>query len=166
MRRLRPAHGSPMSGNMASRDELLADLLMAAAFADCKLEGKEYPAVRRALAKALGSEQGVEALTARLSAFRPGLFDLGETVRLLELETDEDKRLLLELVASIHAADEVLDLDEDAFLRRLAELLALPPALYADLVIQDLAVESVRGAWDALRTPPGRRKPPPLPGAK
>jgi len=148
---------------MASRDELLADLLMAAAFADRKLEGKEYAAVRQALATALGSEEAVAALVPRLSAFRPGLFDLGENVRALELDTDESKRQLLELVASVHAADEVLDLDEDAFLRRLAELLGLPAELYSDLVIQDLAVESVRGAWDALRTRAGKRKPPPLP---
>jgi uncharacterized tellurite resistance protein B-like protein len=150
---------------MPTRNELISDLLMGAAFADRRLDGSEYEAVKRALARALGVEQVPPVLLARLEWFDPAKFDAARTAAELALASDVEKRQLLELVASVSDADEVLDLDEDSYLRKVAEAIGLPRELYADLVIQDLSVESVRGAGQALLGPPPKpsRRPPPLP---
>jgi uncharacterized tellurite resistance protein B-like protein len=156
-----------MTRRMSTRNELISDLLMGAAFADQRLDGNEYQAVKRALAQAMGVADVPPVLAARLEWFDPADFDPARTAAELQLETDVEKRQLLELVASVSDADQVLDLDEDGYLRRVAQALGLPPELYADLVIQDLSVESVREAGVALLGPPPlpkpSRKPPPLP---
>jgi uncharacterized tellurite resistance protein B-like protein len=151
---------------MATRNELISDLLMGAAFADQSLGGNEYEAVKHALARAMGVDQVPPVLVARLEWFDPACFDLASTVAELGIEDDAEKRQLLELIASVNAADQVLDIDEDSYLRRVAEALGLPRELYDDLVIQDLSIESVRGAALALLETGQRkpaRKPPPLP---
>ena len=153
---------------MATRNELISDLLMGAAFADQSLGGSEYDAVKRALARAMGVDEVPPVLAARLEWFEPARFDLAATVAELGIEDDAEKRQLLELIASVNAADQVLDIDEDSYLRKVAEALGLPRVLYDDLVIEDLSIESVRGAALALLEPIGRkaaRKPPPLPKA-
>jgi uncharacterized tellurite resistance protein B-like protein len=148
---------------MATRHELLADLLMAAAFADRRLEGREVGAVRAALRRATGEPALPAALEARIDGFRPAAFDLASTVAGLTLDDSASKRQLLELIAAVHEADDVTDLDEDAYLRAVAEALGVPVADYADLVIDELAVESIRGAWAELSGASPRRRPPPLP---
>jgi len=153
---------------MATRNELISDLLMGAAFADQAFGGSEYEAVKSALARAMGVDKVPPVLAARLEWFDPASFDLAKTVAELGLEADEEKRQLLELIASVQAADQVLDIAEDSYLRKVAEALGLPRELYEDLVIQDLSIESVRGAAATLLEPTGRRpgrKPPPLPKA-
>jgi uncharacterized tellurite resistance protein B-like protein len=152
---------------MATRNELISDLLMGAAFADQSLGGSEYDAVKRALARAMNVAEVPPVLAARLEWFDPARFDLARTVADLGLQTDLEKRQLLELIVSVNAADQVLDIDEDSYLRRVAEALGLPREIYDDLVIQDLSIESVRGAAVALLAEPPlprpSRKPPPLP---
>lgn len=153
---------------MATRNELISDILMGAAFADDRLEGAEYDAVKRALAKAMGVDEVPPVLAARLEWFKPDEYDMEKTVAQLDLETASDKRQLLELIVSIQEADEVYDLDEDAYLRGVAEALGLPPEAYEDLAIQDLEFEAGR---DSILMPPplpdtGSKRPPPLPGQK
>ncbi|MBW2525137.1 MAG: TerB family tellurite resistance protein [Deltaproteobacteria bacterium] len=149
---------------MSTRNELIADLLMGAAFSDDKLEGVEYEAVKKALALAMRVDEIPPVLAARLEWFQPAEFDLGAAVRELALETTADKRQLLELIVLVQEADEVIDLDEDAYLRRVAEAMGLAPEDYADLTIEDLSIE--RGPESILNPPPlpeGMPKPPPLP---
>jgi uncharacterized tellurite resistance protein B-like protein len=152
---------------MATRNELISDLLMGAAFADQRVDGSEYQAVKRALAQAMGVAEVPPVLAARLEWFEPAQFDPARTAAELGLTTDVEKRQLLELIALVSDADQVLDLDEDGYLHTVAQALGLPRELYADLVIQDLSVESVRQAGEALLGPPPlpkpSRRPPPLP---
>jgi len=152
---------------MLTRNELISDLLMGAAFADRRLEGAEYEAVKRALGRAMGVDELPPVMAARLEWFDPAKFDLARTLVELKLEADAEKRQLLELIATVNDADEVLDLEEDSYLRRAGEALGLPPELYQDLVIQELSVESTREAGRLLLTPPPlpkpSRRPPPLP---
>jgi uncharacterized tellurite resistance protein B-like protein len=148
-----------MTASMATRNELIADLLMGAAFADQRFEGSEYEAVKRALAHAMGTDEVPPVLAARLEWFKPAEFDLASTVAGLGLETDEERRQLLELILCVHEADEVLDVDEDEYLRQVAHALGLEPKQYADLVIQDLAIDVLRDAAKKLLVPP------PLPGS-
>jgi hypothetical protein len=120
--------------------------------------------VRAALRRASGESVLPAALEARIDGFRPAAFDLDATVASLAIDDAASKRQLLELIAAVHEADDITDLDEDAYLRAVAEALGVPAADYADLVIDELAVESIRGAWAGLSDATPRRKPPPLPG--
>jgi hypothetical protein len=89
--------------------------------------------------------------------------DIASTVAALELETDEDKRYLLELIAAVHNADDVWDLDEDKYLREVAAALGMPERAYADLTIE---VIDLQEAGRSLMPPPlpgSGPKPPPLP---
>ena len=149
---------------MSTRNELIADLLMGAAFADDELEGAEYDAVKRALAQAMGVDDVPPVLAARLEWFQPDEFDLGAAVRELGLSAKADKRQLLELIVLVQEADDVIDLAEDAYLRRVAEAMGLAPDDYSDLAIEDLSIE--RGTESILNPPPlpgDPVKPPPLP---
>jgi uncharacterized tellurite resistance protein B-like protein len=150
---------------MATRTELISDLLMGAAFADQRLGGAEYEAVKQALAKAMGVDEIPPVLAARLEWFQPDQLDVAATVAALGLDDPGDKRQLLELIVSVHQADDVLDLDEDAYLRTVAEALGLAPEDYADLAIEDLSIDPGR---ESILTPPPLPatgpKPPPLPG--
>ncbi len=149
---------------MATRNELIADLLMGAAYADQHLDGREMDAARRTLAKAMRSKKVPPGLVQRLERFDPKRFDLEATVAKLRLASDQHKRHLLELIAEVHASDEVLDLDEDAYLRAVARALGLPPEAYQDLAIENLSIEAITLAGDALMDGDGRSgRPPPLP---
>ena len=122
----------------------------------------------RRLAKAMGVDEVPPVLAARLEWFQPAEFELEKTVKQLKLKTKADKRELLELIVSIQEADEVLALEEDAYLKSVAEALCLPPEDYEDLAIQDLEFEPRR---DSILMPPPlpespSKRPPPLPGGK
>lgn len=137
---------------------LLADLMMGAAYADERLRGKEVHAIRGKLAELLGAERIPVELDGRLAAFDPASFGLERTVAAMPALDEAAGRQVLELVVAVHEADGVLDLDEDAYLVRLATALGLPRSVWADL---SLEVES----HDAAREPRGPSKPPPVPGA-
>lgn len=149
-------------GAMADRNALIADILMAAAYADEHLDGRERDAVGELLAKAMGVTKLPVSLQQRLLQFERRAFDLPATVASLSMEEKDDKRHLLELVTAVHDADEVWDLAEDAFLRSLAEALGVPPELYEDLTVGELHIEE---AGEVLELPPmpDMPDPPPLP---
>ena len=133
------------------RHVLIAQVLMGAAHADAEIHGREHETVTSLLELATGRKLLPLEIGEALRDFDPERFDLPGTIAALGLESDADKRHLLELVAAVHDADDVLDLAEDAYLRRVAELLGLPAGAYADLV-----VDEVRISWagEALIPPP------------
>ena len=134
-----------------ARHVLVAQVLMGAAHADAEVHGREHETVTALLELATGRKLLPLEIGRVIRDFDLTAFDLEATVAALALENDEDKRHLLELVAAVHDADEVLDLAEDAYLRRLAEILGLPKEAYADLVVGEVVVES---AGKALIPPP------------
>jgi uncharacterized tellurite resistance protein B-like protein len=139
-----------MAGSL-DRYVLVAQVLLGAAHADDEIDGDEVATVTALLELATGRKLLPLEIGRAMRDFDPARFDLEGTVRALGLETDEDKRHLLELIAAVHDADEVWDLAEDAYLRRVAEALGLEETAYADLVVGDVVVAS---AGRALIPPP------------
>lgn len=146
---------------MSMRNELIADLLMGAAFADNRLDGREYAAVKKLLAEVIGAEELPAEMESRLKAFNPKTFDATGAAKSLMLKDDTEKRKLIELIAAITEADDVLDFDEDAYLKDVAEALEMPKEAYADLSIEILSVENLQEAGSTLLEPP---PPPPTDG--
>jgi len=146
------------------RHAYVADLLMGAAHADHHLDGRELAKVKELLCKATGKAILPSDLQARLDGFSPEGFDVAATVAKLDFDGEEGKRRLLELITAVHDSDDVWDLDEDAYLREVAEALGLKQEDYADLTVAELEIGDI-GA--ALLPPPlpdeGGPKPPPLP---
>jgi uncharacterized membrane protein YebE (DUF533 family) len=123
---------------MKDRIDLLADILMAAAYSDGHLEGIEKATVTRLLRETLGAPTLPMDLSFRINDFSMAEFKLPETAAAFAKDPPETKRALLQLVAAVHASDSEHDFEEDAFLRQLAGALGMPAEAYADLVIHIL----------------------------
>lgn len=147
---------------MSMRNELIADLLMGAAFADSRLDGREYEAVKALLAGVMGLDTIPDDMEKRLKAFEPKTFDPASAAASLMLTEEAEKRHLLELVAAVNDADEELDLDEHEYLTKVAEAVGIPREEYGDLTLEVLSVESLQEVSKDLLTPP----PPPPPTPK
>jgi len=139
--------------------ELIADLLMGAAYADQTFDGRERTTVRDLLAAWLSAEEVPAALDARLERFDPEAFSLEDTAARLGVADEKQARKVLELVAAVNEADDELDLDEDEYLKRLAAALGLAGAGSADLELEILSVEELRADFEEL----SMALPPPLP---
>ena len=129
---------------------VITDLLLGAAHADDKLAGQEEAAVRRLLSGLLDGASLSGAVDARIKAFPAGTFDLAATAADFVKDPPIQKRKLLELVAAVNDADDVLDLGEDEYLVKLAKSLGMAPDEYADLAL-DVEVESLKASLEALR---------------
>jgi uncharacterized tellurite resistance protein B-like protein len=138
---------------MKDRIDVIADLLMSAAYADGRLVGEEKLAIAKLLRDILGVAKLPMDLEFRLQEFSNETFDIDKAAAEFIVEPPATKRALLQLVAAVHASDAEHDFDEDAHLRRLAAAIGLPEKDYADMVIdileesdlaEDLAM--VRGA--------------------
>ncbi|MEM1033566.1 MAG: TerB family tellurite resistance protein [Myxococcota bacterium] len=136
---------------MKDHIEAIADLLMGAAYADRYLDGREFDSVRQTLLKATGRGVLPADLEARLRRFDPQSHDPAAVAASMTSTLDPtEKRRVLELIAAVHDADEVWDLDEDAYLRRVAGALGLEPSDYGDLSVGEVSVE----AWGEGLLPP------------
>ena len=91
---------------MKDHTEAIADLLMGAAYSDRYLDGREFDIVRQTLQKATGRGVLSATLEARLRNFDPQAHDVKATVASMTGLSDDDKRHLLELVVTVHDADE------------------------------------------------------------
>ncbi len=120
---------------MATRTELIADLLMGAAHADTSQTVAPYDLVCVALKQVMGAAYILSAVDERLRGFDAGSFDMVATLGQLGLDDPTEKRQLLELIASLHDADATLALDRDAYLRSVAEALGVAEDEYDDLTI-------------------------------
>jgi len=139
---------------------VLTELLMGAAYADERLEGEEDAAVRRLLARVIGSDDLPDEVNACIDDFDREGFDLDEVVGAFVADPAVQKRALLELVAAVFDADEEVDFDEDAYLRRLAEALGMDERDYGDLML-DYVVEDARqvaGQLMSIPPPPPRKR--------
>ncbi len=146
---------------MSTKNELIADLLMGAAYADNDLDGREYDVVKKLLAQVMDLTTVPDEMVTRLDNFAPKEFDPIATAKSLGLVEEEEKRQLIELIAAVTEADEVLDLDENEYLENVANALELPRPSFSDLTVEILSVENLQAAGKKLITPP-----PPPPTAK
>ncbi|MCC6227556.1 MAG: TerB family tellurite resistance protein [Microthrixaceae bacterium] len=128
----------------------IADILMGAAHADGRFNGKEEAVIRKVLGDLLGQGGVLPAeLDARLRAFKSDSLDLPACAAIFHTDELPVRRMLLEVIASINEADEEIDLDEDSYLKRVAEALQMPADSYGDLALK---IE-ISDAKDALLPP-------------
>ena len=81
---------------------------MGAAFADRRLDGREIATVKELLAKIMGEDELPTEMDARLKSFKPSSFDEQEAAKGLQLDGDEEKRQLLDLIAAVNESDDEL----------------------------------------------------------
>jgi hypothetical protein len=134
---------------MEKRNEIIADLLMGAAYADNHLDGRELQTVKELLAKVMRVEQLPAQMEGRLSAFKPEGFDPAAAAKSLELSDEETKRHLIELIAAVHEADEEIDFDENVYLETVAYALEMARNTFSDLSLE-ISIEDLQEAGDSL----------------
>ena len=139
---------------MSTRNELIADLMMGAAYADKRLDGREVDEVKRLLAGIMEIDAIGDEMTERIATFNHQEFDPVKVVRALGLSDDEEKRHLVEMIAAVTEADEEVDLDESEYLEKVAEALEMPRTTFTDLTVEVLEVENLKQAAKKLIQPP------------
>lgn len=137
-----------------SRNELIADLLMGAAYADRKLDGRELESVKKLLAELMGVESVPGEILQRLENFNPKSFDPAGAARALELQDEDEKVRVLELIATVTEADEEIDLDENEYLEAVAQAFEMPRNTYSDLTLEVMSVEDIKTTGRKLLQPP------------
>ena len=131
------------------RAHIITDLLLGAAHADGRMDGRESEKVKE-LVRTLTTDPDVLAsCEKRIKDFVPAKFDVQEAAKGFLGESEDQRYQLLELVAQIHAADEELDLEEDDYLRSLGTALGLPDNAFEDLVL-DYSVEEKQEMFEDL----------------
>src|SRR5689334_2213884 len=121
---------------MAMNDHILTitDLLLGAAYADKRLEGRETTQIRALLSKLAGKTKLPDAVEARFKAFSPAAFDLESAAKRLA-GLGDDRHKVLEMIAAVTESDEEIDLAEDLYLRRAANAMGLAEDEFRDLVV-------------------------------
>lgn len=138
--------------SLADRILPLCDLLLGAAHADKHFADRERHEVREMLADLSGDALTPE-LEERIASFDPATYDLARTAGAFAVDTEDDRRRLLFLVAAIHDADEEIDLAEDDYLRALANALFLPSSALDGLTV-DIEIEEMREDFARVRKGP------------
>lgn len=130
---------------MKAHIDTITDLLLGAAYADKRLQGDELQSISAMLCKLLGTDALPQAQTDRIGAFNPAKFDVKAAAGRLRFESAENKRKVLELVASVSESDDEIDMAEDAYLRKVAAGLGLSDADIKDLTIEVLEDDELGG---------------------
>ncbi len=130
---------------MKEHIDTITDLLLGAAYADKRLEGDELSAISKMLCKLLGASELPADQKSRLQSFNPAKFDVDKAASSLSGLSSEDKRKVVELVASVNDADEELDFDEDAYLRKVALGMGMKEEELEGLTIEVLEEDDLEG---------------------
>ena len=125
--------------------------------ADTVLRDEERRAVEAHLATLMPDGKLEPGLKERIAGFSASEFDVREVAGAFAEDSKEEKKALLEIVASIGAADDEYDLAEDDFLMSVAEVLGLSGEDVAKYAL-DYEVETLRDTMAKLRP-----SPPPIP---
>ena len=134
---------------MKEHIDTITDLMLGAAYADKRLEGRELDAIRSMVIKLLGSKALPQAQESRIKAFNPARFDARAAAARLTTLDHESKHKILELVATVTDSDEELDLAEDAYLRQVAEGLGLPAEDLEGMTIEVPEDDELEGFLDS-----------------
>ena len=143
-----------------SVDRLLpiCDLLLGAAYADDEFHEDEKKRIGELLRRLLAEPELPAALAANIDMFDPESFDLEASCKEFVNDAVVSKRKLMELVASVHDADEVHDLAEDDYMLALGGALGVSKEELADFTIS-YEIEELKGYLDEVRkTPPPLKK--------
>ncbi len=116
--------------------QTITDLLVGAAYADKRLEGKEMATLRKILLQLTDKEELPASISDQIAAFAPAHFNPQQSAASMSEISDEEKRHVLEMVSAIHDADDEVDLAEDRYLQAVATGLGLDVEAYKDLSLQ------------------------------
>lgn len=130
---------------MLEHIDTFTDLLLGAAYADKRLEGRELQAIRALLERVVGESPLPDAQEARIKAFNPAKHDPQAAAATLTFLSDEDKRIVVDLVATVTEVDDEIDLAEDDYLRHVAMGLGMSEDEIATLTVQIIEVEQLPG---------------------
>ncbi len=133
---------------MKQHVETITNLLMGAAYADKRLEGKEVDSIRSILNKILGTRELPAERQAQMIGFNPAKFNLGGSTAGLQSLSSHDKRKILELIATVNDSDDELDMDESEYLRKVALGLGLGERSFSDLTIEILKEDDLEHFFD------------------
>lgn len=122
----------------------ITDLLLGAAYADKRLEGRETDKIRSLLTKLAGTASLPANVEARFKAFSPAAFDIDAAGKKLA-GLGNDRRKVLEMVAAVTESDDELDLAEDRYLRQAAEAMGLNQKEFSDLVVDFSEIDELEG---------------------
>jgi uncharacterized tellurite resistance protein B-like protein len=139
------------------RIHLIADLFLGAAHVDGRLAGEERAFVHKLLMDLLCRTELPPVLAAQIDSFDPRSFNLEAAAQRFVADPPMSKRRLLELVAQVIQCDDVLDLEEDHYLKRLGAALGMRPSEYEDLTLE-YEIEQARESFELLVS-----LPPPVP---
>jgi uncharacterized tellurite resistance protein B-like protein len=98
---------------MTTRIEAICDLLLAAAHADDKFVESERQVIEQILCGIEGTDKLDPRLAARMTFKKPDEIDVFATAERFAHESEDNRRLLMQLIAAVHEADGILDLEED-----------------------------------------------------
>lgn len=110
---------------------LVARILMAAASVDGDYDGDEQEVIERVLNRYTDAERLPRSVLEALVGFDETVFTLSEELAGLGAISKQERRLLVECVAEVLAADGVFHVGEEVFIEDLGELLGLDPSDYA-----------------------------------
>jgi uncharacterized tellurite resistance protein B-like protein len=130
---------------MKAHIDTITDLLLGAAYADKRLEGGELKSISAMLCKLLGVDTLPAAQSERIQGFNPAKFDVKAAAGRLKFESNENKRKVLELVASVSESDDEIDMAEDAYLRKVAAGLGMSDDDIKDLTVEVLEDDELEG---------------------
>lgn len=130
---------------MKAHIDTITDLLLGSAYADKRLEGGEIAAIEGMLCKLLAVDALPQAQKDRITGFNPAKFDATAAAGRLRFESAENKRTVLELIASVSESDDEIDMAEDAYLRKVAAGMGMSDADIADLAIEVLEDDELDG---------------------
>ena len=135
---------------MKQHVETITNLLLGAAYADKRLEGNEVEAINSILNKILGTSELPEERQAQIKGFNPAKFDVASATAGLQIISTDDKRKILELIATVNDSDDELDLDESEYLEKVALGLGLQESSFSDLTIEVLEDDDLEHFFDAF----------------
>lgn len=147
--------------SMTDRIFPLSELLLGAAYADKELKDEEKDEVRKLL-QGLAGDLSPE-VDAAIASFEPEKFDVTQSASAFKSDSEDDRKKILYLVASVNEADDELDFAEDDYLRALATALDLPSSALEGLTVE-VETEELKDTFEKVvrKGPP----PPPTPKAK
>ncbi len=127
-----------MADKQMSEEDLkhIADLLMGAAFADGRFASRESDAIRDVLRDLVQDDVLPHDLYGYLDEFEPEAFNLQACCDALKLDSAPKRRFMLKLVAKVTEEDDIHDLDETAYIKKVATAIGAKPDEYADLTVE------------------------------
>ena len=135
---------------MKAHVETITNLLLGAAYADKRLEGREIEAIHRVLNKILGTDELPAAQQEQMRSFNPAKFDVATAGAALASVSDDEKRKVLELIATVNDSDETLDLAESEYLAKVARAMGMPESAFSDLTIEVLDDDDLEHFFDVF----------------